>query len=240
MHHLYPSRVKINSDRGNHPFGESQDNLTDKWYRNNEELNSKPSINIDEYSELYLSSIENLFEPRENVKGDIARSMFYIYTFYSKTLLAKQPDTDIFFETQRNTLCDWHFADPVDEKEWNRNLKISSYQGKYNPFILDCTVAQRLYCQDYIEPCIMVNTDEPIDINHEYINYDINKGIINVDQITDAKLYLYTIQSSLVKSSTITTENRIMDIGALPNGVYIAKLEFNSKSQIKTIVVIKH
>ena len=79
MHNLFPSRVKTNNDRGNRPFGESPDASTTRWYLLNTELTNVPSSMIDKYSELGSAG---QFEPREEVKGDIARAMMYTYTIY--------------------------------------------------------------------------------------------------------------------------------------------------------------
>ena len=53
--------------------------------------NNPPSQNRDKYSE----SASSVFEPREEVKGDIARAIFYFYTMYS--IVAD----DDFFENQK-------------------------------------------------------------------------------------------------------------------------------------------
>lgn len=143
MHNLFPSRVKTNNDRGNRPFGESPDASTTRWYLLNTELSSIPGSMVDKYSELGSAG---QFEPREEVKGDIARAMMYVYAIYRDQVVAADPN---YFPAQRDLLCQWHNQDPVDEKEWNRTLKIASYQsGKANPFVLDCSLANRMYCQN--------------------------------------------------------------------------------------------
>lgn len=145
MHHLFPTRTKVNTERMSNPLGNIPDNITDTWYYKTTELNSVPAQNIDLYSE----STNSKFEPRESVKGNIARAIFYFYTMYKDQADAADPN---FFELQRADLCDWHFQDPVDETEWNRTHKIKKYQqNKANPFVLDCSLAARTYC-DFITP----------------------------------------------------------------------------------------
>ena len=51
MHHLFPTRSNVNSSRGNDPFAESIDGLTDKWYRNDSYIQSIPTQFIDDYAE---------------------------------------------------------------------------------------------------------------------------------------------------------------------------------------------
>lgn len=140
MHHLFPTRIDVNATRANEPFAEIDDNQTTKWYYLNQLLTNIPTDNIDLYSEFRLGG----FEPRESHKGDIARAMFYFYTMYKDQADAAD---NTFFPAQQATLCQWHLADPVDTKEWERTNKIALYQDdKPNPFVLDCTLAARTYC----------------------------------------------------------------------------------------------
>ncbi len=153
MHHLYPTRSIVNSARGNDPFAEIPDGETDKWYVLDETSTTIPTSNISDYSE----DKHLCFEPREDHKGNVARAMFYFYTMYRNEALASGPD---FFDIQRETLCDWHWQDPVDEKEWIRNQKIAEYQDdKLNPFILDCSLAARLYCPEIDNACAILDNE---------------------------------------------------------------------------------
>lgn len=153
MHHLFPTRVPVNSARANDPFKELPDNQTNNWYYKSETRSSPPSSNRDLYSE----DRGDGFEPREDFKGNIARALFYFYTMYRSSADGADPN---FFESQKATLCDWHELDPVDSLEWVRTYKIASYQdNKVNPFILDCRLA-RLYCGEVSSACKTVHTDE--------------------------------------------------------------------------------
>jgi hypothetical protein len=147
MHHLFPVRAAVNIARSNFPFGEIDDNETTSWYYLDQTQSNIPSTNIDAYSE----RVSGMFEPRESHKGNVARAIFYFYTMYKADALEADPD---FFELQRETLCDWHGKDPVDLQEWERTFAVADYQdGKRNPFILDCTLAYRSYCQDFVNDC---------------------------------------------------------------------------------------
>lgn len=157
MHHLFPSRVDVNQARGNLPFGEISDVLTDSWFYLNQELSNAPSSNRNAYSE-YRENVA--FEPREAVKGDIARAMMYFYTIYRSEANAASPG---FFSSQRATLCQWHEQDPVDAKEWDRTQAIAFYQdNKANPFVLDCTLAARTYCPELIGNSCITSSEEAV------------------------------------------------------------------------------
>ncbi len=142
LHNLFPTRLDVNSARGNVPFGEIPDTQTRRWYRKTQELNTIPTQFIDEYSETKSGQ----FEPREDHKGNTARAMFYFYTIYSDRAKSN------FFEQQRDTLCQWHLADPADAAEIARSHAIARAQGNENPFVLDATLAGRTYCQSGTVP----------------------------------------------------------------------------------------
>ena len=141
LHNLFPAFDRVNSARGNNPMGEIEDSLTKKWFRDNQELRTIPTQLIDEYSE---SLTNQLFEPRESKKGDVARAMFYFYTVYQPQAQRKDPD---FFSKQVQNLCQWNRLDPIEEGEKERSHLIAGYQGNENPFVIDSNLASRTYCQ---------------------------------------------------------------------------------------------
>jgi len=170
LHHLYPCRGNVNSSRGNKPYAEIDDNDTDKWWRFDYYETSIPSQYIDEFSE--VDNDNGKFEPREVVKGNIARGMFYFFTIYND-----EADHN-FFEEQKYFLNLWHKQDPVDEIELARTLSIASYQDDIvNPFVIDSTLVKRIWyfncyenvtSQELIEHIIGYNNYEAtIDINSD-------------------------------------------------------------------------
>ncbi len=143
MHHVFPSKVSVNSARGSCIFGDIEDTDTEFWFVLGERLSQMPTSDIDAYSEKDEESC--VFEPRESVKGDIARAVFYFYTIYQQ--LADREDKN-FFPRQRDVLLKWHRADPVSEKELRRNDLIAFYQGNLNPFIVDTSLAIRAFFKE--------------------------------------------------------------------------------------------
>ena len=78
---------------------------------------------------------------------------------YLDEVNAADPD---YLEQQRETLCNWHYVDPVDESEWKRSQGIAKYQdGKANPFVLDCTLPLRTYCSDINLECTITSVRSP-------------------------------------------------------------------------------
>lgn len=90
---------------------------------------------------------DSTWEPRREVKGDIARMMFYMVIRYEGE--NGEPDLELInnANTSKNykdqpiygdleTLLRWHELDPVDNWERRRNNIIyEDYQGNRNPFI---------------------------------------------------------------------------------------------------------
>jgi len=130
IHHLYPTYDTWNSNRGSDPFGEIADASTQLWMRGTTGQSTIPSANIDEYSE----DTNTMFEPREDHKGNLARSAFYFYTMHQGQTF--DPGKDVISAlADLNTLYQWHLADPVDAHERERNRRAAKSQGNFNPYI---------------------------------------------------------------------------------------------------------
>jgi hypothetical protein len=157
MHHLFPAKRDVNFARASLPFGDVDDSETSVWYRENSSTVEIPTENIDEYSELLSGQF---FEPREDDKGNVARAMFYFYTIYRDEADAADP---AFFNLQKNTLRDWHFADLPDSVELARSNAIANYQsGMINPFVQDITLIDRAYFEPEL-PVELIRFDLLID-----------------------------------------------------------------------------
>lgn len=137
MHHLFPTRVAVNAARSNLPYGDILDFFTDRWFGPYDTWEFIPFWRkLSQFSEVN----ESYFEPREVVKGDIARAMFYFYTMYPERARER------FLREQLSTLLRWNRQDPPDAAEIERTWKIAHYQDdRPNPYILDPTLAERAF-----------------------------------------------------------------------------------------------
>jgi len=122
-HHLRPSDCSVNSDRGNKDFDNGGEQHT-------------------EATECYWDS--DSWEPRDAVKGDVARMMFYMTVRYEGDA-SGEPDLELVDYITGSTsspifgvlstLLEWNNQDPVDDFERNKNNVVYSYQNNRNPFI---------------------------------------------------------------------------------------------------------
>jgi len=223
MHHLYPTRSVVNSARGNDPFKEIPDGETDNWFYLNESSNTIPSSNINLYSE----DVNLGFEPREDHKGNVARAMFYFYTMYRDEAVAASPD---FFELQREVLCDWHWQDPVDEVEWERNQKIAVHQdGKVNPFILDCSLAARMYCDQIDAACALVD-NENIEVSSPKVFPNPSKGECTIDWESKRYKVLLTNSTGQVLSLGEGKDKTIVELPKT-SGIYFLTISTDQENR---------
>lgn len=74
------------------------------------------------------------YVPRDEVKGDVARILFYMIVMYQQLELINGTPIDGQM-AMLDTLIRWHETDLVDIFEQNRNNVIFSFQNNRNPFI---------------------------------------------------------------------------------------------------------
>lgn len=123
FHHLRLTECQANSYRSN------------SWFA---EIDSPTGT--DAYGNKWTSS---LFEPRDSVKGDVARMLLYMDVRYDGD--GSEPDLVLINGTTAasgsalhgdlETLLKWHEEDPVDDRELKRNDYIYSIQKNRNPFV---------------------------------------------------------------------------------------------------------
>jgi len=192
LHHLFPVKQTVNAARGNSPYGEIPDQLTDTWFKNGISQSTIPTIHIEDWAERDNGS--DTFEPREKIKGDVARAVFYFYTIYKFQADTSDPN---FFNLEKDILYQWHKNDPPDAFEIWRNDKIGSWQGNRNPFISDTSLVRRAYFSS-VKPDTSASDSLDLFIS-EYVEGSSNNKYIELfnpslsaKNLADYKLLLYS------------------------------------------------
>ncbi|BDS08003.1 extracellular ribonuclease [Oceaniferula spumae] len=132
LHHIRASDVDVNAKRGHLYFDETDG---------------------EDYGGKRYSSDADSWEPPNEVKGDIARALFYMAVRYegdeanaTDLEISNTPDIKNRQLGKLSILLEWHHSDPVSDEERARNNKIyRSYQGNRNPFIDHPEFADRVF-----------------------------------------------------------------------------------------------
>ncbi|NNE36378.1 MAG: T9SS type A sorting domain-containing protein [Rhodothermales bacterium] len=240
MHHLFPTKVNVNSARGSLPFGEVTDALATTWFRGSDLFNSMPTQERDEYSELLSGQ---RFEPREDHKGNVARAMFYFYTMYKSEADAADPS---FFEQQRDVLRTWHELDPVDTDEIARNDAIAAFQsGKTNPFIQDQTLVDRAYFESAVDLSGATGDQLAVGIIELFPNPAVDQVTVRINKTPGQRssVVLYDMLGRAMATSVTSvdlgsiTELRL-DISTISRGIYWLQVQNGPISDAKSILIL--
>lgn len=138
LHHLRPENGSVNSTRSNYTMGDVVgvlDGYRTYQYNGNNVL-------------YYLPSADRV-EVNDNIKGDVARILLYVYVRWEQPNLCENVDSSKLpaFDSDDSknnglaviedldTLLQWCAEDPVDTWEMSRNDCIESIQGNRNVFI---------------------------------------------------------------------------------------------------------
>jgi endonuclease I len=80
------------------------------------------------------SAIVSGYEPHDDVKGDVARALFYMMIMYEELELVNTAP-GLYEMGYLDELLEWHYSDPVSEFELNRLEVIYGNQNNRNPFV---------------------------------------------------------------------------------------------------------
>ncbi len=132
--HVLPTDCYVNNRRSSYPFGE----VGSTTYVSNNGYSKLGSCKTAGYS-------GTVFEPNDEIKGDIARIYFYMVTCYEDRFTnwsagsAKQVFSSDKYQGLKTWCMDmmmrWSKQDPVDATEIARNNAVQEVQGNRNPFV---------------------------------------------------------------------------------------------------------
>jgi endonuclease I len=172
---VYTGRSNENDDYGTggnkinreHVWAKSHGNFADRMPMHGDVHNLKPadgSVNVAKSNKDFDNGgtqhseatgcyyTDSTWEARDEVKGDIARIIFYMATRYEGNDGESDLEVVDWNNTYPNaehgklsTLLEWNLQDPPDEFERNRNNVICSFQKNRNPFIDNPEFAQLIW-----------------------------------------------------------------------------------------------
>ncbi|MBZ0181627.1 MAG: endonuclease [Melioribacteraceae bacterium] len=174
VHHLRPTLESANSARGSKDFDNGGNPYTP-------------------IPDTYTDS--DSWEPRDAVKGDVARAMMYMTVRYEGPNYDLElvdytgtPSQPIFGKL--STLLQWHREDPPNDFERNRNDVVQSYQLNRNPFIDRPEFADLIFNSDKF---IIVKTEA---LSYNQVLVTFNRDL---DKTTAENINNYSIDKSIGK-----------------------------------------
>ncbi|MEG1904799.1 MAG: endonuclease [Bacteroidales bacterium] len=217
LFHLYPCNTGANSKRGNLPFGKITGDVT--W--------SNGYCKMGQMTTTGFSG--TVFEPADEIKGDLARTYFYFATRYENEDFSKWITTPMTVKNKYpfyqswviDQLLDWHRNDPVSEREITRNEAVFKLQGNRNPFIDYQLLAEHIWGNKkeeawYISTnAISQNTTSTLKI------YSAESNLIIANASVGSAIFIYDITGKLLIQRIINDQKEIIPI---KSGSYIIRI----------------
>ncbi len=210
-HHLRPSNISVNYARGNRWF----DNCT------------VPVVEEGQETGCFISNTDWVWQPRAEVKGDVARMIFYMATRYEGenaepdlVVIDYLPSNDFTYDpihAKLSTLLEWHQEDSVSTFEQNRNEVIFGYQGNRNPFVDHPEYVYKIWGSGY---GVSMENSLP---DHFKIYPNPVGDMLNIDL---EKPDLYTIEicsinGQLLFSKSFNGKSYQAELTSLSRGIYL-------------------
>lgn len=211
LFHIVPTDGYVNGMRSNYPYGEVG---SIQW----ESLNGskKGSNTFPGYS-------GTVFEPIDEYKGDLARGYFYMSTRYynedSGWPGSAAVDGAELKPWTINLLLEWHYNDPVSQKEIDRCNAIYNIQNNRNPFI-----DHPLYVSYIWDPENAVKEVKLADIMNIYPNSNgeiLNLDIYNTTLSHNYRLTIYNIGGQKISEEQMNDSHHIIHLNNMKKGCYI-------------------
>ena len=229
VHNLKPADGGLNSLRSNHEYDDLGSTGSGVNYNGTATGNR-------------INGSAGLFEPRDKVKGDLARIILYMDLRYEGA--GSEPDLVVrealnsggTTHAVLSTLLDWHFADPVDSFELNRNDVIHNMQGNRNPFIDHPELVHYIYGDSTNvawNPFMAVEmSPEPSNLHLGPIPAD---AFLNITAAIAAPYSITNLSGEQMQEGTLSSGNNRIIVETLPAGSYILQ-----SGELREQIIIAH
>lgn len=229
LHHIRPAEKDLNNHRGNMKYGEVGTG-------GKEEYTSVSNV-LGGYSS--GSSTSGTFEPLDNVKGDVARILMYVYTHYntcSNSVFGGNAKTNgngnsAYFGTinfthivkasnedaAKQLLLKWNKLDPVDEIEITRNEAVYAIEHNRNPFIDNSSYADAIWGSGTVDPNPGPGPQPSDTLKNLYLNAS------SVTMYTGQTYDLTVTPNPVNASASVTWSSSDTSVATVTNGKISAK-----------------
>jgi endonuclease I len=231
-HFVIPSDKYVNAQRGNLPYGETNNNNPSENYTNG----SKRGLNTNTgYTSGYTGDV---FEPIDEFKGDIARMYFYFVTRYQDDLTSYNSYPMFDGSSQQalaqpflDILYNWHIQDPVSQRELDRNNAIFTQHNNRNPFIDNPS-----YVSDIWSSALSISDFKRSNDDISIYPNPTSGHLISIKTSSNLDVDIYNVLGQNILKQRVTPEQNKINIQNLKSGVYILKMTSQAGSTTKKLI----
>lgn len=234
QHNLFPVRMpNVNAVRSNYPFG----NVVTP---NSTYLDTKRGNNA-------VGQV--VYEPRDEIKGDVARALMYMAASYNTTNDFNWGFRDTInmwtmpYGQDPAVLIEWHFQDLPDDYEIARNEYIYSVQGNRNPFIDSVHFACHINFKNmtYLaEACASVSIEEVVTDKNISIYPVPAKETLNlvIDNATITSVELIDLQGRTIFTKDGNNANLVtIPVSGITAGTYLLNVNTAKGAITKKVII---
>ena len=255
--HVYPTDIKVNSQRSNFPYGVCANGtrLTNGIYVAKGKLGTCT----------YPGYSGTVFEPDDEYKGDLARTYFYMVTCYKDELPNWPGSPQLNYAGNRykafstwtiNMLMEWTRLDPVSEKEIKRNEAVYEIQNNRNPFIDHPELAEYIWGNMQGKCWNGSGEDIPAAITTPINGSTVDMGTINVSEqkeitinvkgegltqgislVMEDNEFFYVNQNAFTASEVNNGTSLVIGFASDDAGVYSDQITLSSEEVSTTFTV---
>ncbi|MCK9557180.1 MAG: endonuclease [Candidatus Cloacimonetes bacterium] len=231
LHHLFITTMQVNSSRGNLPFGNVASTAASDVYYDDTPWQSYRGRDTWQHT---------VFQVNPHFRGNTARAILYFHTRYGDSLT--QGGVNML-----DTMIDWHYADPPDEAERNRNDMLYSFQGNRNPFVDRPEFVNRIWNPSPSDDPV-VDLVPALRIDNIYPNPFREVLNVAIDAKPGSKISagIYNLKGQLVYSTFLEDNQRDFSWNGkdgygneMPSGLYFIRISGNDGTDIAKVLYTK-
>jgi len=233
LFHLYPSDGKVNGMRSNYPFGE----VGTVSYSSKNNYCRLGNCSFTGYSGV-------VFEPADELKGDFARTYFYMVTAYDDKVASWVSDQlagnqyPALTAWSVSLFLKWNSQDPVSTKEIDRNNAVYDIQHNRNPFIDHPELAEYIWGTHKGESWSLTSAIDEVKIAFSISPNPVQNELSVQSDEANLSYIIYNLDGQVLLENQLNLSKSI-SVDQLPNGMYLLQLKSGNRKTIHKFSINK-
>lgn len=237
IHFVIPVDARVNGFRANSPFGVVT--APTNTFANGSELGPNT----------YGTFTGTVYEPLDEFKGDIARMLLYFAVRYEDEVVNMGGSWDTPNADPNNVmngtsgqfyddwfiglLCDWHSADPVSQREIDRNNNSFAHQNNRNPFIDNPNYVTDIWGVEAAPgACALLSTPDFDTATFRIFPNPNNSDILYYTSDEPLQIKIIDVVGKVIYSKQKAATDNAINISTLNSGIYFVQFTAYSGATI--------